>query len=241
MAVQFESSGDLLYLTSSPPARVSRTMLLWVRVDSDQNISSTQFIARYADAGGSIRQGLVLNNVGSAAQLGLVAQSSGGVSYLIDPYTVSTWYPMAVVTRQGSGVLESDGYSGATVAGITLGASLSSIDTADTSASFSIGGTGAENMGISVAYCRIWNAELTLSEIKAEFGSTTPVRTSGLYADYRFGNGALTTDSSGNGHTLTVNATPVFTADPTISASGRVKQWPPQLRGGIRKLSGGMA
>lgn len=218
MAVKFDSTGDLLYLTSGTPNRVSRTMLCWVRVDTDNGVNSP-ILMRYADAGGTIKQGLYVDSSGANAILGVVGQTSGGTLTLLSPFTIGTWVPLAIVTRQGASVLENDGYYGASASAITLIGNVSSGDTADTSPALAIGGTGADNSGISVAFARVWNAELTLAEIKAEFGSATPVKTSNLYADYRFVNGSLTTDSSGNGHTLTTNATPAFTADPSFSVT----------------------
>lgn len=170
----------------------------------------------------------------------MVGQTGGSEVTLLSPYSIGTWAPYAVVTKQGSGVLSNDGYYGATASAITLVGNTSSADVADTAPALAIGGTGADNSGVSVAYCRIWNAELTLAEIKAEFESATPVRTSGLYADYRFANGSLTTDSSGNGNTLTSAGTPTFTADPTIGGGGSIKRWPAQMTGGMRSLSGGI-
>lgn len=217
MGAKYDTTGALLYLTTGVPARVGRTVLSWVRVDTDNDVLSN-ILMRYADAPGSVRQGIELDTSSTNLKLSVVGQGSGGSADLLNPLTVGTWMMLATVTRQGSGVLITDGYYGATASAITLVNSVTSVDTADTSASFVIGGSGADNSGISAAFTRAWDAELTLTEIKAEFASPTAVRTSNIHSEYRFESGALTVDSSGNGHTLQVNGTPVFTADPAFLA-----------------------
>jgi hypothetical protein len=69
-----------------------------------------------------------------------------------------------------------------------------------------------------IAHFRWWGATLSQSELEAELVSATAVRTSNLAGEYRFANGALTTDSSGNGRTLTTfpSSSPTFSADPTF-------------------------
>jgi hypothetical protein len=73
-----------------------------------------------------------------------------------------------------------------------------------------------------LGHFRWWGATLSQSELEAELVSATAVRTSNLAGEYRFANGALTTDSSGNSRTLTVypSSSPTFSADPTFPAAG---------------------
>lgn len=71
-----------------------------------------------------------------------------------------------------------------------------------------------------LAYVRIWTAELTQSEIEAEWASTTPVRSSGLWASWPLTDSTDLTDHSGNGRNLTAGSTAVSTeADPPLSSN----------------------
>lgn len=84
-----------------------------------------------------------------------------------------------------------------------------------------------------IAHWRLWGATLSQAELEAELVSATAVRTSNLTMEYRFGNGTLTTDSSGNGRTLTVYpaSSPSFTADPTFPSPASRRQTPSRPRG----------
>lgn len=74
---------------------------------------------------------------------------------------------------------------------------------------------------VSMAYYRDWSTSLTQSQLEAEMVATTAVRTSGLVHEYRFANGALATDSSGNSNTSNVGdgTGGAFTADPTFTTT----------------------
>lgn len=86
-----------------------------------------------------------------------------------------------------------------------------------------------------LAHFRLWGAVLSQSELEAEMASATAVRASNLTNEYRFASGALTTDSSGNGRTLTSFSfgTPTFTADPTFTPAGRKVDRVARPRGGL--------
>ena len=64
-----------------------------------------------------------------------------------------------------------------------------------------------------LAYVRIWTAELSQAQIEAEWASTTPVVTSGLWADWPLTDSTDLTDHSGNGRNLTAGGTAVSTED----------------------------
>lgn len=217
MAVKFDSTGDLLYLLSGTPNKYPRTMLCWIRIDTDNNIDTT-FMMRFGDAAGTIRQGFFVRTASTDLFIGVSGATGGGAYQLVSSATLGYWFPVAMTVDTNGSSLTLNGYVGSVGRDVTYHNTVSSSDIADTSASFSIGGTGADNSGASVAFCRIYNRVLTQDEIRAELSSEVPVSTSSLYADYRFNSGALTTDSSGNGHTLTANATPAFTDNPSIGA-----------------------
>ncbi|MFI6904894.1 hypothetical protein ACIBKY_26775 [Nonomuraea sp. NPDC050394] len=60
---------------------------------------------------------------------------------------------------------------------------------------------GAEWLNGCLSHVRIWTAALSGAELEAEYTANSPVRTSNLFAFYRFTT-AGTTDDSGNGQTL---------------------------------------
>ncbi|MEU8756215.1 LamG-like jellyroll fold domain-containing protein [Streptomyces chartreusis] len=64
-----------------------------------------------------------------------------------------------------------------------------------------------------LAYVRVWTAELNQTQIEAEWASTTPVVTSGLWADWPLTDSTDLTDHSGNGRNLSAGTTAVSTED----------------------------
>ncbi len=78
-------------------------------------------------------------------------------------------------------------------------------------AEFASGGT---LMAGTCASLKIWSGTLpTDTEVLAERLNTDVTVTAGLWARYAFAEGALGTDGSGNGRTLTLVGTPTFSAD----------------------------
>lgn len=80
---------------------------------------------------------------------------------------------------------------------------------------FYIGSNGFNNwFNGSIAAVKVWTVALTDAELQAEAATYAPVKTSGLWANYKFNAGPQTTDDSGNGRTLTAAGTP------TLDSSG---------------------
>lgn len=213
MAVKFASVGDLLYRlqASGLPNVRPLTHCFFIRVDSDSN-DLGPVVVRYEDGPGSTRQQALMDSTGATNLLKAEAQTSGSASTGV-ALTVNTWYPAALKVVFNSPSLETHLY----VNGVFV-ESISSADATDSSGSMAVGSTGANLPKISVAAWKIWTSTLTDPEILAEAGSLAPVKAS-PWANYQFASGALTTDSSGNGRTLTSNGTPTFTADPSIGGS----------------------
>lgn len=153
-----------------------------------------------------------MDSTGATNLIRVEGQTSGGTSTGV-ALTAGTWYPFALKVVFNSPIVESYLYlNGAFVE------SISSADAADTSASMAVGSTGANLPKLSVAHWKIWEAALTDPEILAESLVGAPAKAS-PWAYYAFANGALTTDSSGNGRALTSNGTPAFTANPTLGST----------------------
>lgn len=213
MAVQFAAVGDLLYRlqASGLPQFKPLTHCGFVRVDADSN-DLGPVVVRYEDGAGSTRQQLLMDSTGGTNLLRVEAQTSGSTSTGV-ALTIGTWYPFALKVIFNSPSLESYLY----VNGVFV-ESISSADQTDSSASMAVGSTGGNLPKISVAHWKLWESALTDPEIAAEALVGAPAKAS-PWAYYAFANGALTTDSSGNGRTLTSNGTPAFTANPTLGAA----------------------
>lgn len=81
----------------------------------------------------------------------------------------------------------------------------------------------------SAAYCRVWTAALSSTELLAESASASAVRTSGLYSDLPMSSvAAAGTDTSGNGNNWTVTNTLTLASNPTIALPGGGGTVPPR-------------
>lgn len=73
-----------------------------------------------------------------------------------------------------------------------------------------------DSMDQEIAAVKIWSAALSDADALTERSTLDVTTNTGSeWANYQFLNGALTTDSSGNGRTLTANNTPAYVADPS--------------------------
>lgn len=98
-----------------------------------------------------------------------------------------------------------------------------------------IGGT-FYNTGRDARFCfvKCWDAALSLAELQAERAAGEPVRTSNLNRAHRLSTSADTSDSSGNGRTITLNGAATEGSEPvTYTAAGPPQffqyAWPHQL------------
>lgn len=75
-------------------------------------------------------------------------------------------------------------------------------------------GAGGDYFPGTVACVKVWSGTLPSdTDLLAERLSISVTATTGLWANYDFLDGALATDRSGNGRTLTLTGTPTYTAD----------------------------
>jgi concanavalin A-like lectin/glucanase superfamily protein len=210
MAIRFDAAGDRVYLAATLPApgTTGLTILGWWRIRVDTNTFSAYF--RTSGAGGT-------PTINSAATFSTgqgvnVFTTSGEIN---SGYTnaVDEWVAIAV-TDAGAGVsLYVQPFGGSTT--LTSG-----VVGSGTPGHFCIGGRSqsdaTEPLNGNAAHVRVYSAALSQTELEAEWASTTPVRTSGLWADYPFVDSVQ--DASGNGRHLTaVSGTPAFEAGPDLS------------------------
>lgn len=206
MAIRFDATTDTVYLTTTlpDPATTGLTVLGWWRVRADTG--SFQDYYRIATGGGA-----TINTVSTfATTLGVVVFTQSGdldSGYVND---IDEWVAIAVtdngagtslyVQPQGASTIVTSGVVGSGVPG-----------------QFAIGGRSfadpEEWLNGNAAHVRVYGAALSQAEVEAEWASATPVRSSGLWADYPFLDDIQ--DASGNGRHLTpVSGTPAFEPGP---------------------------
>lgn len=210
MAAQFGSTGTYYKSTAGLTSTSTTTVCMWTRIDTDRNDYSGIW-----EVWGSGHMGQLTDADGTTMR----SQVDGNDAIMAN-FTVGTWYFIAMAKNGTSltnywataaaGTLSSAGDTGLT----SNPAAASQLDIGSWS-NFSVPSIS------SAAWFRLWYVTLTAGEVDAEYRSATAVRTSNLNREYRFESGSLTTDSGGSGYTLTAVNTPVFTADPTLPASGR--------------------
>lgn len=201
MAARFRANNDRLSYTASPPpdpAVTGLTVLLWAYLSVDRDDYST--LARFYTSGGSGRGQIATGSDGEIIALFTVntlpsdhlmsvgAWSRVAITALAATVTLSAGPADGEV---GNAVGSSSGMSGA--AGITLGAISA--------------GNGGEPFDGRLANVRVWAGALTEEERLAEWASSRPLRTAGLWADWPLDGDQL--DYSGNGRHLVSAGVPV--------------------------------
>lgn len=213
MSVRFDAATDRVsYTASNPPApSTGFTITAWVLIATDQNNVAT-FARLHASTGST-----------TVATLATSSDGLGGPNYFTGAgsvtnatgFTVGAWRKVAwsasgttgksyVATPGGATEVDSGTVAtGTAPTGITLGGRSS--------------GDSTQWLDGRLAHFRVWSAELSQAEIEAEWLSTTPVRTSGLWADWPLVVHTDLTDHSGNGRNLVAGSTATTTeADPPI-------------------------
>ena len=214
MSMYLNAVGDIAYrvnsLGDSIPQADTLTVAGWIKIISDID-AGTAIFERYGNSAGSIWQGIYISPSGTGVRVGNSAGSYSAATEI----GVGVWAHIAYVRNGTNHEVFINGVSGGTSTGSPG---------TDTSPSFAIGGNGVTNQcDAEYAHFRIWEAALTATELAAEVLSAVPVRTSNLWADYRFVAGALTADSSGNSRTLRLNGTVVDGAsDPVFDTTAPV-------------------
>lgn len=208
MAVRFDTATDKISVTSSiADISAGLTLTGWVYVSVDTNANAT--FARLWAAGGATTSATFATDVDGLA--GPAYFTGGGSVVATTGLAVGAWRKVAF-TRSGTtghvyvatvgGATEhvSGTVGGATgPTGLTLGGRSPTDDT--------------ESFNGRLAYVRVWTSQHSQAQVEAEWASTTPVVTSGLWADWPLATAADLTDHSGNGRDLTAGSTSVTTED----------------------------
>lgn len=216
MSVRLDAASDRMSFSGTMFAVGSGfTATAWVYVVTDTNDFAT-FARLHASSGGS-----------TIVTWATSGDGLGGPNYFTSGGSVSNGTNMAVGAWRKVAV-SCSGTTGksyvATVGGAT------EVDSGTvavgTPSGITVGGRApsdaTEWLNGRIAHLRIWTAELSQAEIEAEWASATPVRTSGLWADWPLTGAGDLNDASGNGRHLSAGSTAVTTEDgPPITAGAR--------------------
>jgi hypothetical protein len=202
VATRFDASGEH-YSATNGAVTGTFSATCWVYVSVDR-VAFSSFLAFES----------VATSPGTYLELGIdqdrqlyLFSNSGDVdsAHLVD---VGVWYRIGIVVVGATGTL----YYGT---GNSLTAVQSTISNG-TRSFFFIGTNGyGEWLDGRIAGVKVWSAELTQSEIEAEFVSLDPVRTANLLRAHKL-QVPETTDYSGSSNTLTGGTGASAEADPPV-------------------------
>jgi hypothetical protein len=214
MSTRFDAASDRISFAGTMFAVGSGfTMTAWAYVSVDTNANQT-FARLHASSGGST---IATWATGSDGLSGPNYFTGSGTVTNATNMAVGEWRKIAIscsgttgksyVATDG-GVTETD--SGTVGVGTPDGITLGGRAPADSSESFNG----------RLAYVRVWTAELTQTQIEAEWASATPVITASLWADWPLTDSTDLTDHSGNSRNLSAGTTAVSTeADPPLAGT----------------------
>jgi hypothetical protein len=213
VSVRFAGTGadQLTYAGFPDPNPI--TVTAWAYISVDRNAQSTLIRARNNSA-------QVAVNIATATDGQRIGLLQGATLPGPTVCTAATWYRIAITrTAAGAAVYVAQDANGATASATGAVTALSS-PTLVTLGGRDPGDTGNPFNG-RLAHVRVWAAELTQTEIEAEWLAFSPVRTSNLYAAWPLPDVSTLTDQSGNGRTLTIPGnSPTTEADPPIPNTG---------------------
>lgn len=223
-AARFDAANDRISYTgpaTPPDTTTGMAFTCWAYLSVDLNDFST-IIRMHAASGGTTRMTLATGSSGETPCIFTPGNTSGVISPM--PLVVGTWRAVGVSCTGTSGSI------------YVASADLSTVQTSSGTVSGGSAVTGFTLAGRAPAdssewlngrlkYPRLWSATMTQSEMLAEWGSTTPVRSTSLWGAWVLSGPGDLSDVSGNGRDLTAGSTPVTAEggppiDPAASAAG---------------------
>ncbi|MFL1903084.1 LamG-like jellyroll fold domain-containing protein [Streptomyces tauricus] len=214
MSTRFDAASDRVSFAGSMFAvGAGFTITAWAYTSVDTDANST-FARLHASSGGST---IATWATGSDGLSGPNYFTGGGSVTNATNMAVGAWRKIAiscsgttgrsyVATVGGATEADSGTVAVGTPDGLTLGGRAP--------------GDSSEPFNGRLAYVRVWTAELTQTQIEAEWASPAPVRTANLWADWPLTDATDLTDHSGNGRNLTAGTTAVTTeADPPLAGA----------------------
>lgn len=217
MSIRFDAVSDrITYAGSNPPDPSGGfTLTAWAMIRIDSNLNAT-FARTHVVAGDSTSFNGATSSDGTGGPNYFTA---GGTVTATTNFVVDSWRKIAFTCSSTTGHVYVAAVGGATehVSGTVGGAA--------TPTGITLGGRSAastdEGLDGRLAYVRVWSTALSQAQIEAEWASTTPVVTSGLWADWPLTVHTDLTDHSGNGRNLVAGSTSTTTeADPPVATLG---------------------
>jgi|SRR5262252_2626306 len=196
MAIAFDTSEYAGLTTSVPTLASAFTVTAWVK--GGAGFSDNRAVFYLGDtSGGSPYAYAGWQSGGFITRLANIdwgANSGSDVG-------ASSWHFWAWVRESSQTKLYLDG-------GSTADATLNNQGgTPSSNNGLRIGAGNGTSSGMSIEAVKIWSATLTTTEIAAEMNRYDPVRSTNVYAWWKFLTATDLTDQSGNGHTLTATGT----------------------------------
>ena len=204
MAVRASGTGNYLKRTETLSTSDAITQCVWAKRKVDTNGYAT--VSYTHCSGGPLEMWLECDTSGDLLHF-YELRNYSEVMCVGPTLTLDTWF-FVMITRTASGR--------ALYYGTEAGGTLTKVTESSTGRDVTnpindwwyFDDLYGEGFNGELAYGRIWLRAFSDAEAEAEWQSATPVITSNLVADYRFVDSAgATTDSSGNGRTLTKTGT----------------------------------
>ncbi len=184
-----------------PTSTTSWTFASWVRLNADRDTYSAFFTIEQP-AGHSVEYNELITGA-DGTTLGLWDHRDQQ-AVTLGTMTIGTWYFAAISVGANGAATTWFGPMGGTLTRRT--GTVAVVDHTEMSYLGASNFAATEFIDGSMALARLWNGGLSDAEVNAEFGSTSPVRTTGLLGDWRLSAAStVTADSSGLSHPLTKN------------------------------------
>ncbi|MFF4600540.1 LamG-like jellyroll fold domain-containing protein [Amycolatopsis sp. NPDC001319] len=213
MAATSDAATDRVSRTTAP-SLASVTFCCWARVNAVHAGNLFHPMIRVEAGGGTAA---IYSFRGTNGRTPTLYSSSSTTGISTAEQALSTWVFLAFTMNSGPAQV----FAGTTPGSLTkTTGTVNTAGTPDTITLFSRSPSdGSEWLEGSMAYVRMWTAVLSDAELAAESASTTPVRTSGLWANWPLAAASLA-DASGNSRPLTAGSTALAAdTDPPLSGA----------------------
>lgn len=215
MSTRFDAASDRISITAALPNPTDGiTLTAWAYVSVNTATNAT-LVRLWTDAGATTSVTFATDADGLS---GPGYFTGGGSVVATTDLAVAAWRKVAF-TRLGT---TAHVYV-ATVGSVTEDVS-GTVGGAANPTGLTLGGRSpgdaSESYNGRLAYVRVWSSVHSQAQVEAEWASTTPVVTSGIWADWPLTDATDLTDHSGNGRHLTAGTTAVTTEDdPPLAAN----------------------
>lgn len=215
MAVGFDASGDYARITANLPDVYLFTACGFARLKTERN---WQVIFSLDDADTEYLQ-VALDDTSPTRKLTISSSTLGAGGAFASRPANDTWFFWAISNK---GPIASVGLQGYwTYLDPVSMVTYDNDNASDFAATgLYLGNDGYDDYGgVHLCHVRVWDVELTQTELEAEAASGTPVRTANLRAYWPLADNTDTGDDSGNGYNLTFGGTLTSETSPTFGGA----------------------